>query len=296
MSEPALRKTITRFGFEAGKADKSPLDILLFLFQEHGRFNEEWRARLDREVVAMEVRSGMTSLDTSTQQFDFDDGYVYAGLTRDLHACNTDLIFLGHVLDFELELGAFCSQAFDTFEELRRQRRETMFHDERAASCFQQRLAYCVKDGEFRQRQTMALRTRVQSQINLVSRKEIGNYHISESSRIDPDNDLARMQLYSLISQRDSRVNIMSAESSRQIAEDARNDSRTIKTIALMTLIFLPGTLVAVGWMNPQHFCPWITDLANKIADRASSALGFSTSTPLGAIIWLRACGGFLRW
>lgn len=105
MSEPALRKTITRIGFEAGKAHKkSPLDILLFLSQEHGRFNEEWRATLDSEVVAMEVRSGMTSLDTSTQRFDFDDNYAYAGLTRDLHACNTDLVFLGHVLDFQLEL------------------------------------------------------------------------------------------------------------------------------------------------------------------------------------------------
>lgn len=46
----------------------------------------------------------------------------------------------------------------------------------------------------------------------------------------------------------------MSAESSRQIAADARNDSRTIKTIALMTLIFLPGTLVAVGYMNSVVF------------------------------------------
>lgn len=166
-SEPTLQKTISEVALETTKTNKSPLDILLLLFQTYGSFNEEWRAKLDRQVVAMECRSGMTSIDTS--QFDSDDETAYAELTRDLHACNTDLIFLGHVLDFELELGAFCSQVFDTFEELRRQRKEAPFHNKRAAHCFQQRLAYCVKDGEFRQRQTGALRTRVQSQINLVS-------------------------------------------------------------------------------------------------------------------------------
>ena len=169
-SELTLQKTINEVAFEATKADKSPLDLLLLLFRTYGGFNEEWRAKLDRQVVAMERRSGMTSIDTS--QFDSDDETAYAELTRDLHACNTDLIFLGHVLDFELELGAFCSQAFDTFEELRRQRKEAPFHDKRVAHFFQQRLAYCMKDGEFRQRQTEALRTRVQSQINLVSRSQ----------------------------------------------------------------------------------------------------------------------------
>ncbi len=54
------------------------------------------------------------------------------------------------------------------------------------------------------------------------------DFHISASSSNDPDdNPPARLQLYSLISQRDSMVNVMSAESSRRIAEDARIDSRT---------------------------------------------------------------------
>jgi hypothetical protein len=50
--------------------------------------------------------------------------------------------------------------------------------------------------------------------------------------------------MYSLISQRDSRINL-------RIAEAAQQDSRTMKTIALLTLIFLPGTLVAVS-LRPE--------------------------------------------
>lgn len=58
--------------------------------------------------------------------------------------------------------------------------------------------------------------------------------------------------VYSLIAQRDNRLNIEAAEASRQIAEDsrkvaidARRDSTDMRTISVVTLLFFPATFVA---------------------------------------------------
>jgi hypothetical protein len=58
--------------------------------------------------------------------------------------------------------------------------------------------------------------------------------------------------MYSLISQRDNRTNIESAEASRRIADDSRKvalltrkDSTDMRTISAVTLVFLPATFTA---------------------------------------------------
>jgi hypothetical protein len=58
-------------------------------------------------------------------------------------------------------------------------------------------------------------------------------------------------QVQNLISQNDSRVNILVATQSANIAMDTRKDSIAMKTIAGITMVFLPGTFVAVS-------CPMI--------------------------------------
>lgn len=108
MSESAPHQTINKAAPEAQAADQSPLDFLPLLVQVYGRFNEAWRAKLDRQMMTMKCRWRMISIDTIALQFDRDEKYAYAELTRDLHAGNTDLVFLSHVLDFELEPGALC--------------------------------------------------------------------------------------------------------------------------------------------------------------------------------------------
>lgn len=62
------------------------------------------------------------------------------------------------------------------------------------------------------------------------------------------------LQLYSMISQRDSRVNISVAEDSKKIAAAAKRDSQAMKTVSMLTLIFLPGTFVAVCFVTPPSF------------------------------------------
>lgn len=62
------------------------------------------------------------------------------------------------------------------------------------------------------------------------------------------------MQSFSLIAQKDSKINRAVAEINRAVAEInldvarvAAVDSRTMKTIGVLTLVFLPSTLVTVG-------------------------------------------------
>lgn len=63
--------------------------------------------------------------------------------------------------------------------------------------------------------------------------------------------------MYSLINQRDSRLNMEAMEQSRQIADESRKiahltrrDSTDMRIIAVVTMLFLPGTFTAVS--SPQ--------------------------------------------
>ncbi|KAL9632232.1 MAG: hypothetical protein Q9204_003877 [Flavoplaca sp. TL-2023a] len=61
-------------------------------------------------------------------------------------------------------------------------------------------------------------------------------------------------QVTNLIAQNDSRTNIAIADASRRIAFETRRDSDAMKTIAALTMIFLPGTFVAVSTQKFDFF------------------------------------------
>jgi len=60
-------------------------------------------------------------------------------------------------------------------------------------------------------------------------------------------------QAFSLIAQRDSKVGRQIAEDSKYIALLAAQDSKTMKTIAIVTLVFLPATLTTVPTYLPTY-------------------------------------------
>ncbi|KAH8817387.1 hypothetical protein F5884DRAFT_249042 [Xylogone sp. PMI_703] len=57
--------------------------------------------------------------------------------------------------------------------------------------------------------------------------------------------DVQRNVLYNLIAEKESKLNFMMAGDSRKIAYASKRDSATMKTIALLGVIFLPGTFLA---------------------------------------------------
>ncbi|KAL9032788.1 MAG: hypothetical protein Q9214_007811 [Letrouitia sp. 1 TL-2023] len=52
--------------------------------------------------------------------------------------------------------------------------------------------------------------------------------------------------MYNLMQQQDSGVNRSIALDSKKVAEASRSDSSSMKTIAALTMFFLPGTAIAV--------------------------------------------------
>lgn len=54
-------------------------------------------------------------------------------------------------------------------------------------------------------------------------------------------------QVYNLVVQRDNRSNLKMAAASRDIAEAAKDDSSAMRTLAFMSIVFLPATFVAVS-------------------------------------------------
>ncbi|KAK6351433.1 hypothetical protein TWF718_004593 [Orbilia javanica] len=57
--------------------------------------------------------------------------------------------------------------------------------------------------------------------------------------------------IYNLIAQRDSKVNIELAKDSRMLAIASKRDSSSMKTIAVLTIAFLPGTFVSALFAMP---------------------------------------------
>lgn len=144
----------------------SPLVILALLYEEFGSNAEKWREDLDREVVRIEQTTGMTSLALSEDAW---EEMEYERLIRDLHGCNTNLIFLGDLIHFEIDFGQFCYKLFDIFEDLRKNVGTPAFHTPQSKNEIHSRLDFLLKLSHFRQQQTQALRLRIQSQIDLVS-------------------------------------------------------------------------------------------------------------------------------
>ncbi|KIX05297.1 uncharacterized protein Z518_06169 [Rhinocladiella mackenziei CBS 650.93] len=69
--------------------------------------------------------------------------------------------------------------------------------------------------------------------------------HQAQTEYSDSIAESQSSMLFNMINQRDSRLNYSVAQSSRQIAAASRRDSSAMKTISILTLIFLPGTFVS---------------------------------------------------
>ena len=67
----------------------------------------------------------------------------------------------------------------------------------------------------------------------------------------------------------DGQTSMMIARNSNLAAEEARRDSASMKTIAIVTLVFLPGTSLAVSFLTQ---------------DQGTYKQRMLTSTPIGNI------------
>ena len=70
-------------------------------------------------------------------------------------------------------------------------------------------------------------------------RRWVANYNKRTQIRID--------LFYNLANQNDNRNNIEIARLTKDIAQESRKDSSSMITIAVLTMLFLPGTFVSVS-------------------------------------------------
>lgn len=54
-------------------------------------------------------------------------------------------------------------------------------------------------------------------------------------------------QIYNHLAHKSNQINLSLAESSRRIAMEAQRDSAVMKSIAVLTMTFLPATYIAVS-------------------------------------------------
>ncbi|KAI9771493.1 MAG: hypothetical protein M1840_002113 [Geoglossum simile] len=190
---------------------RSPLAFLNLLFEMHGSMTELYREKRDVEVCVAELQTGTSSLIHSDRITPADE-MNNENLMKELHALNAKLLILDGVMNWELSAGKFIRETYTTLSELR------------ALSTPQDQplrdsLDYLLNLSSLRQTQAQTLQKRVQMQLGV---------------------------LYSLISQRDNKLSMSIAKASKEIVSATRRDSSSMKTIAVLGLIYLPGTFVAV--------------------------------------------------
>ncbi|KAH7391568.1 hypothetical protein BKA64DRAFT_677927 [Cadophora sp. MPI-SDFR-AT-0126] len=194
----------------------------------------------------------------------------YERILQALHDVNVNFCLAQTVMTFATQLGAFCSETLEMVASMQKTaslphltpgqtaelRQEIEFEEE-----------ICRHSGE----KFSELRNRVQAQINVT---------FSLIAQRD-----------SLIAQRDSNVGLFIAGSSTQIAKLAAQDSRSMKTITIITLTFLPLNLVTTLWSSGIFALS--SDTSWKIY--LASSIGFSAAVFAAWFLYNRGAGEIQR-
>lgn len=215
-----------------------PFAVISAIVAEHSSMMEYKRRELDFSVRDQESKTGVTAhfYDESLRA----QATEYGDLIRALHLVEGNVMFFERTLDYQIGLLKFLQEEHKRFQMLSQSRGENVERNPmtlRVGDSFRQSLSLTTH----RLEQVMTLDRRIQIQLGVVSISFL------------PRNLIKLMfhQVHNLISQNDSRVNILVATQSANIAMDTKKDSVAMKTIAGITMVFLPGTFVAVSCTIP---------------------------------------------
>lgn len=181
-----------------------------------------------------------------------DEMQDFSPLTRKLHACSSALVDLERRSKFESTLA-------DAIEAVLKTRDRNSKRDASApwAPLDVQRNMMASRTYDFE-----TLPKRIQEQ-----RSTIFNLIVQHNQQVNLDIGRANMQI---------------AESSRRIAEATMSDSASMKTIAILTMVFLPGTAVA-SFFSMTMF-NWSADSGQSLAS-VWLWVYFVAAVPLTAVV-----------
>lgn len=248
-------RTIERIFSKRGRLISShPLHFLVLALEarslEHNAAFEKTLYRIYEAESATEMTppSWKLQLPNATRDWlaDFDN------LLRRLHELHTQMCHFDTVSDFHVKWAIFILESVDLLEELRTEvgLPPMLKRDSRV---LRERIQFTLTRCEYTSAKTKEMLARVKGQINVVR----PSYVPWNSHSVDSCHVALLYQTFSLITQKDSKVNIAAAEHSNQLATLAADDSETMRTITVLTLLFLPSNLITVRSMDEcnSHVC-----------------------------------------
>ncbi|MCJ1366646.1 hypothetical protein MMC16_005776 [Acarospora aff. strigata] len=205
-------------------APSDPFLVLSAIAAEYTSILEHERRKLDAMTCEQESRTGITA-------HHYDESLAVApselpSRIKGLHVCDAYLMFFINTVEFQISWVAFLQEHHGIVNEHRRSGSGS--GELSAAEVVAGRKVRASLDLSASLLQNMLLQVRtlsrrIQIQISVVQ---------------------------NLIAQADSRTNISIADDSKRIALDAKKDSVAMKTIAGLTMVFLPGTFTAVRFLS----------------------------------------------
>ena len=195
-----------------------PFDVLATIFAEFSEIIELKRLAVDHQVLEAEDITGLSPLRRrKTRQ----PGNLAIQSTLYLHRVSGHMHFVERASSFQNECLGFLLQQHELLTRRRLRRDLGSDHHHKinvAAEKARYSMELSASYARTRSRQLLELIYRIEMQVKTV------------------DN---------LIAQGDARANLAIAQQSRLIAIDTKRDSIAMKTIAGLTMVFLPGTFVA---------------------------------------------------
>ncbi|KAI0168631.1 hypothetical protein BJ166DRAFT_261172 [Pestalotiopsis sp. NC0098] len=225
-----------------------PMFLPVLVFVNHRRHIERYRAHIDKSIHELEQETGfgasgflVTAYNAGSARRDF---VIESALVR-LQSQQTELATLASVSRYSERLADFLVDAMTKLDGTLRlpehapmiEAEDEVVHLLELARSQAQSVASVVQ----------ALKERVQSQTNLI---------------------------FSLISSEENRISRLVAEESAKVAISSKRDSMAMKTVAVLTMIFLPGTFVAAFLSMPLF--EWNADTG-----------GYPSSTPFHWVYWV---------
>ncbi|KAE9376356.1 hypothetical protein N431DRAFT_435729 [Stipitochalara longipes BDJ] len=217
------------------------LDILTNLYIQH-------RKKLEHELFVLEEPTGISRGRRETSAWDWDYDLYRETITH----CNqiyTGLVYLERRLDFTVRLSDFILGSLKFCEDQRVCYDQTSIPQEAKFDRIGKQIEETVRNARnfasSQLHQTMCLQKRSQALTTVVSNtKSSFLCQVKLDERLWKRIDICILQIYTIITQQDSRTNV-------KIAKAAKVDSTSMTAIAFLGIIFLPAMLVAVRLSLP---------------------------------------------
>ncbi|KAK7941509.1 uncharacterized protein PG986_013896 [Apiospora aurea] len=248
--EPAHWDTLVALFSQSFHLCRHPLLLPALMFTTHRKRIEKYRHDIDRSIVDLEKETGFGVAGfLRGSRFQNPDLDLESALVR-LQSQQTELANLAVVLRFSEKWADLLLNS------IARLSQSPLVCDQDAVLQLEDEMFHLLElprnQVQTSLSQAQALKDRVQSQANLI---------------------------FSLISSEENKISRFIAEENSKVALSSKRDSMAMKTVALITMVFLPGTFVATFLSMPLF--DWNADTGGTPSSSPFQWIYWATTMPL---------------